>query len=387
MTREEIMKLDLEGIEARKAEIREELQAANDSAALDAIEAEKAIIEERVAQIRAAIEIETRKANMAEVLGGAGVVLDKTEEKKAMTNMEIRNTKAYIDAYARYLMSEDDKECRALLTENVSGSLPVPEFVEEIIQTAWDNDQILSRVTRTYIRGNLKVAFELAAGAAVVHTEGTSAVSEESLSLGIVTMIPANVKKLVRISDETVAMGGEALLRYVYDEVTYQIIRQLSKLVILDIAGASTSSSSTAVGVPKVNAAPAINTIPTAFANLSDEARDVVVIINKLTYADFHAAYAAGNFAVDPFLGFPVLYNSALPAYDDASDNAVYGIVGDLRGVRVNYPEGDDVVIKWDDLTESDADIVRILGRQYAAHAVTAPGRFVNLTKPAAVTT
>ncbi len=46
MTREEIMELDLEGIEVRKAEIREEVKAANDSAALDAIEAEKAIIEE-----------------------------------------------------------------------------------------------------------------------------------------------------------------------------------------------------------------------------------------------------------------------------------------------------------------------------------------------------
>ena len=45
MTREEIMELDLDGIEARKAEIREEIKTA-DSAGLDAIEAEKVIIEE-----------------------------------------------------------------------------------------------------------------------------------------------------------------------------------------------------------------------------------------------------------------------------------------------------------------------------------------------------
>lgn len=384
MTREEIMELDLDGIEARKAEIREEIKTA-DSAGLDAIEAEKAIIEERVAQIRQ--EIERRKADMAAVLGGKGKTIEKpTEERKTMTNMEIRNTKDYIDAFAKYIKTGDDKEARALLTENASGVLPVPEFVENIIKTAWENDAILSRVTKTYIRGNLKVAFERSADPAYVHTEGTSALTEESLLLGIVTMIPANIKKWIRVSDEAVAMGGETFLRYIYDELTYQIIRKLSALVIGDIAGAGTSNSASAVGIPKVNLAPAINTIPTAFANLSDEARDNVVIMNKLTYTEFHAAYAAGNFAVDPFLGMPVLYTSALPAYSAASANDVYAIVGDLRGAHVNYPEGDDVIIKWDDLSESEADLVKVVGRQYAAHAVTAPGRFVNLTKPAAGT-
>lgn len=384
MTREEIMELDLEGIEARKAEIREEVKAANDSAALDAIEDEKKIIEERVAQIRA--EIEQRKADMAEVLKGAGKTIEKMEERNTMTNMEIRNTKAYIDAFAKYIKTGDDKEARALLTENASGVLPVPEFVETIIKTAWENDAILSRVTKTYIRGNLKVAFERSADPAYVHTEGTSALTEESLLLGIVTMIPANIKKWIRVSDEAVAMGGETFLRYIYDELTYQIIRKLSALVIGDIAGAGTSNSASAVGIPKVNLAPAINTIPTAFANLSDEARDNVVIMNKLTYTEFHAAYAAGNFAVDPFLDMPVLYTSALPAYSAASANDVYAIVGDLKGAHVNYPEGDGVIIKWDDLSESEADLVKVVGRQYAAHAVTAPGHFVNLTKPAAGT-
>ena len=39
------------------------------------------------------------------------------------------------------------------------------------------------------------------------------------------------------------------------------------------------------------------------------------------------------------------------------------------------------------DLSEAEADLIKIVGRQYAAHAVTAPGRFVNVTKPSAVTT
>ena len=124
-----------------------------------------------------------------------------------------------------------------------------------------------------------------------------------------------------------------------------------------------------------------MNTIPTAFANLTDEARNNVVIMNRLTYADFQAAYAAGNFAVDPFMGMTVLYTSALKAYSAASSGEVYAIVGDLGGAQVNYPEGEGVIIKWDDLSEAEADLVKVVGRQYAAHAVTGPGRFVNVAK------
>lgn len=299
------------------------------------------------------------------------------------TNEEIRASKEYIDAYARYMISENDAEVRSLLTETVSGSVPVPVIVDEIIRTAWEKSDILSRVRKTNIKGNLKVAFELSADGAYVHTEGTAAPTEESLTLGIVTMIPRNIKKWIRISDEAIAMGGETLVRYIYDELTYQIVKKLSELVIADITGAPTSATSTAVNVPAVSANPALTTVAKAFANLSDEAANPVIIMNKLTYADFIGAQAGGNFSFDPFNGLPVIFSSALPAYSAASANQVYAIVGDLRGAQVNYPEGEGIVIKYDDLSEAEADLVKIVGRQYAAHALTACKMFCNIKKTA----
>lgn len=380
----EIKEMTIEQLEERKAAIVAELDAPE--ANLDALETEAKAIKD---------EIESRKAEAAKkaeirsaVASGGGEVIEKMKvEEKKMTNNEIRNSAEYIEAYANYIKSGDDKECRALLTETVSGTVPVPVLVDQIVRTAWDNDQILSRVRRTNFKGNLKVAFERSADAAVVHTEGTSAPSEESLVLGIVTMIPANIKKWIRISDEAVAMGGETFLRYIYDELTYQIIKKLAALVVGDIAGASTTHSSSAVGVPKVAADPAVGSVAKAMGYLSDEAANPVVIMNRLTFAAYKAAQYAASYAMDIFEGLPVLFCDALPAYASADDNAVYAIVGDLAGVTVNYPEGDGVVIKYDELTEAQADLVKIVGRQYAAHAVTAPGRFVNVTKPAAVTT
>ena len=367
----------------RRSAIAVELDAPE--ADLDALEAEVRAINDEIENRKQA---EQRKTDLrAAVANGAGEVTNKpVEEEHKMTVEEIRKSTEYINAYAEYIKSGNDKECRALLTENASGVLPVPALVDEIVRTAWDNDQILRRVRRTFFKGNLKVAFERSATAAAVHTEGTSAPSEESLVLGIVTMIPANIKKWIRISDEAVAMGGEAFLRYIYDELTYQIIKKLAAEVVNDIKGADTTHGSTAVGIPKVNAAPALGTIASAMGYLTDEATDNVVIINRLSWSAFKAAQYAGNFSVDPFEGLTVLFSDALPAYASADDNAVYAIVGDLKGAQVNFPEGDGVVIKWDDLSEAEADLVKVVGRQYAAHAVTAPGRFVNITKPAAAT-
>ncbi len=375
----EIKNMTVEQIEARKAEIAKELET--EGADLDALDVETKALNKELEARKAA---EAKKAEIRKaVANGAGKVVAKAEEQK----VETRNSKEYIDAYATYIKTGDDREARALLTENVSGTLPVPELIDGIIRTAWERDGIVSRVRRTFIRGIPRVPFERSATGAWVHTEGTTAVTEETLTLGIVEMRPATIKKWISISDEAMAMGGEAFLRYVYDELTYQIVKKLASLIVADITGSPTSSDADEVGVPKVTLAPSTTTIATAAANLSDEARDVVIIMNRLTEAAFIEAYAAGNFAVDPFQGLTKVYTSALPAYSAADASAVYAIVGDLRGVQVNYPEGDDVAIKFDDLSLAEQDLVKIVGRQYAAHDVTGPGMLVNIAKPAAVTT
>ena len=362
---------------------------------LRGLEAELDAINAELAERKAAEE--KRQEIRDAVAKGDGEVLatfEKEEERKdpTMTLEEIRKSPAYIDAYARYIKSGRDDECRMLLTEGAytsteSGPVPVPVLVEEIVHTAWERDEIMQRVRKTFIRGNLKATFERSADPAYVHTEGTSAPTEEDLELGIVTMVPANIKKWIYISDEAMTMGGEAFLRYIYDELTYQVVKKEAALGVLDIAGAGTSHTANAVGVPKANLAPSTVALRKAAANLSDAATNLVVIMNRLSEGEFLDAEILGNFSKDPFEGFTKLYSSALPAYSTADDNAVYAIVGDLRGLQFNYPEGDDVVIKVDDLSKAEEDLVKIVARKYAAHAVVAPGMFVNITKPAAATT
>ena len=378
----------MQEIETRKAAILKEME--QEGADLDALKAEMEELRQNADQIReaAAKAEETRKAIAS---GAAGITMGETRkaEKASKTVDEIRGSKEYVDAFARYLQSEDDRECRALLSENAAsgGQVPVPTLVDPIIKTAWEKNDILNRVNKTSFKGNLKSAFERAADPAYEHGEGTTAITEEDLTLGIVELKPKNIKKFIRVSDEVIATGGEALVEYVYKELAYQIIKLLAAKVVNDIKSASTSHSSSAVGIPKIEGSPDLSIVVTAEANLSDEAENVVVIINRLTGAAFHQAKVAGNFAVDPYDGLTVLYSSALPAYSTAEDNAVWMIVGDLGGEQVNYPEGEGIITKWDDLSEAEADMVKVHGRQYAAHGVTKPGMFVNVKKAAAETT
>lgn len=377
---EEIMSISAEECESRLAEIKTEMTA--EDANIDELSAEVDAINERR---KALVEAEEQRKALADkvVSDNAIPVIEERKEEKKMENIEVRNTKEYIDKYAEYIKSGDDTECRALLTENVSGTVPVPEFVYDIVKTAWEREGIMSRVRKAYIAGNLKVGFEISADPAVIHTEGGNAVTEEDLTLGVVTLVPASIKKWISVSDEVVDLRGEAFLRYIYDELTYQIAKKAADQLVSLIVGAPSTSTSSAVGVSITSAnAISIGLVAEALGKLSDEAANPVVIMNKATWSAFKAVQYAGNFNVDPFEGLDVVFNNSLKSFSAASAGDTFVIVGDLEvGALANFPNGEGIAFKYDDKTDMAKDLVRILGRQYVGLGVVGPHAFVKINK------
>lgn len=385
MSKEEIMVLDAEQIEARKAELKVELEAAETDEAMDAIKVENDLLEERKAQIK--LEIEERKKDIEAVVKGQGDVIEKVEERTEKT-MEIRNSKEYIDAYAEYIKTGNDMECRKLTTENDTtpngtGTVAVPEFVYDIVKTAWEKEGIMSLVRKSYLKGNLKVQFEISGSDAAIHTEGAAAVSEETLVLGIVQLVPQSIKKWISISDEVYDLRGEAFLRYIYDELAYRIAKKAADTLVAKIEACGTVSTTTCPGVPKMIASSVtVGSVAQAMALLSDEAANPVVIMNKATWGAFKAAEYAGSYPVDPFEGLPVVYNNTIKAFAKASTGETYAIVGDLgHGALANFPEGDGIAFKFDDLSRKKEDLIEVLGREYVALGVVAPNAFVKIVK------
>jgi len=378
---ENIKEMTVEELEARKVEIVAELD--NEGADLDKLEEEmrsiKAELEERA-------NAEAKKAEIrASVAAGEGVVVKEIEqeERKMPTINEIRDSKEYIDAYARYIKTNDDTECRALISENGSGTVAVPTMVYDIIKNAWEREGIMSRVRKSYAKGNLKVGFEISADGAVIHTEGSGAINEENLTLGIVNLVPQSIKKWISVSDEALDLSGAEFLEYIYDELTYQIAKKAADELIAKIEACGTVSTATCVGVPVIEASSAsVGTVAAAMAELSDQASNPVVIMNKQTWGVMKAAQYANKFNVDPFEGLDVVFNSTIKSFTAASTGDTYMIVGDLgEGALANFPNGEEINLKFDDITLATSDLVKVIGREFVALGVVGPKAFVKVAK------
>lgn len=369
----EINEMTIEEMEERKAAIAEEVEA--DGADLDALEEETRSINMELEARKAAA---TKKAEIrAAVAAGNGETIVKIEEEKreVKTNAEIRSSEEYINAFANYIKTNDDSECRALLSENVQGIVPVPTYLEGYIRTAWERSEIMNLVRKTYVRGNLKIGFEVSATGAVVHTEGGPAIEPEELVLGTVTLIPTSIKKLIQVSDEALDLAGREFLDWLYDELVYQITKKAEELLLSMIVEAPAEVSTESVGVPVVESSSlTMANIVTAEGLLSGEARNAVIATTRANAAALKIEAMNNKFAIDPFDGMRVVYvpQSAL--------GTALAIVGDFGlGAHANFPNGAEITIKFDDRTDMAKDLVNILGRQFVAFGLVADKAFVKI--------
>lgn len=361
----------MEGVQARGAEIVADLETCDESA-IEERKLEMDMLEER----KKAIELEAieKRAKMLEVIEGAGEIIEESkEEKKKMTNIEVRNSKEYIDAFVEYVKKGYDlekvgAERRALLTENATdyGTIAVPTYIAQRIETAWENDELMRRVRRTFVPGNLKVGAEVSATGAVVHAEGGSPIDPEDLVITYIDLIPEYLKKMVEVSHTAMALTGTAFLDYLYDEIEYQIVKLAGARAIDAMLNSALSATSTLSGATATAA-----DIIQAEGKLGGQAANAVLIMTRSTAADLKAAALSAGYGYDPFDGMPVIYVDAT-----ALQGAAF-IVADLTGVQANFPEGDDVRFIFDELTKAPENIVRIIGRLLVAVNVIAGGKVV----------
>lgn len=388
----EIKNMSIAEIEARLAEMKAQIESAESEEQLNEMKEtfteERKLLSERKAEL---VELETRKAEAKAITEGTMVpkVIEERKEETSMKKVEeYRNSKEYIDAFAEFLKTGKPDECRALLSTNVgeAGDVAIPDMVSDIIKTDWVQSELLGLVKTIEVPGNYIQQFEVSAGDAVIHNEGSGAVSEEELSLGIVKLIPESIKKWISISDEVMDMKGQAFLEYVVKELSYKISVKAEDVLIDKIVALPTSATETTVNAKVVKAGAAVTTIATALGELNAEAKNPVVVMNPSTKAAYVAAARTANFAMDPFEGLKVILTNNLPAIGSASENDCYAIVGDFGyGALANFPNGKKITIKVDDKTKMTEDLVRVLGREYVAIEPVACRAFVKITKPAAV--
>lgn len=352
----EIKEMQMSDIEKRSAEIEELLKS--EDADIDSLTKEVEEMEARKAQILA--EVEQRKQEMADALKNAKEVEEIPQERtNKMDIKEFRNSPEYIDAFAEYIKGNDKEMRTLLLSENVEGTVAIPSIVEDRIWTDWDKSPILSRVRKVFVKGNYRVGYEASATGAVIHTEGTNAPQDETLTLAYIDFVAKYVKKWIKVSDTVLALRGEAFLNYLYDEFGHQIALAIENAIVAELIASSLTA--------KVTNALDSTAVMAAFARLSDEATNPVAIMSKARYAAIlNERTTAGAKIDDPFNGMEVLFNNTLT-------NGI--LVVDLDGVVANFPEGLDFKFIFDDKSLAEADLIKIVGKvMMDAHLVRPNG-------------
>lgn len=371
MTREEVMILDMEGCEERAAKIAEETRDASEEI-LAELSAELDMIEERKNIIKA--EAEEKRTAMEEVLAGEGEVIEeKQEERKTMDNIEIRKSAEYLDAWVENLKGRASEEQRTLLTTNAgeNGTISVPTYVEDRIETAWESNEIVRRAKKSYFKGNLKVGFEASAEGAQEHQEGGQAITEEALEVEFTELIPQTFKKMVKYSTEVLDIKGEAFVDYIVDEIEYQMAKTIG-----DNAIKAAVSESTPLKQVYTAAGSSLTTADVVGAEglLAGDANPVL-ITTRANAAAMKAAVLSAGYGYDPFDGMEVVYVD-LAALTNNGHTAL-GVVADLSAWQINFPNGDDVKFVFDEYTDAPSDIVRVIGRVMAGVGVVAPYKTV----------
>lgn len=366
MTREEINALDMDSLEKRAGEIAEETREAT-AETLEILTAELDAIEERKAAIMA--EAVEKRAQAAAVINGAGEVIEEKEankEERKMADIEVRASKEYLDAWVENIKGRASAEQRVLLTQNAqNGTIAVPTYASNRIETAWENNEIMRRVRRTYFPGNLKVGYEASAEGAQPHAEGGEAITEEALVVNFVELIPVTVKKMVRYSTEVLDMKGEAFVDYIVDEIEYQLVKGTETGLLAAVQrGTNPLVQTYNFGQGDLTTAAIINA-----EGLLVGDSNPVLIMGRGTAAALKAAVIAGQYGYDPFDGMDVIYADGL--------GANVAIMADLSAWQANFPSGDEVKFVFDEYTEAAADIVRVIGRMMVAFGVVAPGKTV----------
>ena len=390
--------MNLEQIEKRKKELLEEIEKAETKERIAELQEEvrklnedKEKLEEEAREKRNLLnEIADGKGKKIE--GGASTTMTREERSKKLK--DILSSEAYEIAYAEDIKHNTDKNTRSLLTDLVTGgSVPVPTYLEERINTNWESNEIYNLVNKTYFKGVAKIPFELSATDAEMHEEGAAAPNEEQLVLGTVEIKPATIKKWITISTEALELKGREFLDYIYDEIEYRIIKKLAGNIVNAIITAPTAATATAASITITQATRdvTVSDLITALGDISAEAKNVVYVMNKKTFYGkvINLTASTGQPIFTPvadngelrpnIFGHPVVFSDDLKEQDGTTTHETDIIVGDLSGVTVNHPGERNVNFVTDPYSLAEDDLVKIVGKLMANAKVTKDKHFALL--------
>ena len=226
-----------EEIEARKMEIREEVEATEDESVLDELNKEVDTLNEEIEEI----EEHEEKEDIGEQLEEGEVVaeevsveeVDNNEERKGGINMEYRT------AYLKKLQGKElnEEERSALVSANAA--IPT-ETMDTIFEKVVKKVPMLDEITLLRVKGNVDFYVEGTRTDGVNHTEAQS-YDDASITLTKVSLAGTEVVKKVQISDKVREMSIDAFEGWLTDMLADSIANAIEAKIFGAIVSGGTS--------------------------------------------------------------------------------------------------------------------------------------------------
>lgn len=230
-----------EEIEARKVEIRKEVESTEDiekveelEKEVDALNEEETQIDEQEKDKKTAEEMEEKKSVVKEV---------KMEERK------MENEKEYRDIYLSNLMGKElNEEERSILVAE-DGAIP-EETQNTIFEKIVKKAPMLDEITLLNVKGNVSFYVEGTRTDGADHTEG-AAITESEVPLIKVDLAGTEIVKLVTISDTVKTMSISAFENWLTDMLSDSIANAIETKILnkIESTGTSVTGSLDAAGL------------------------------------------------------------------------------------------------------------------------------------------
>lgn len=304
-----------EEIEARLSAIRSEMDAPD--ADIDALTEEVRTLKEELTQLETTAE--KRRKLRESVTGGAGSVIRTFGSNADSDEPFALDSEEYRTAWLKHLQGRDltaDEE-RAFTVSNGAISQLV---VNDIMTVVRDHAPLLERVTVVYSASKITYYVEGTVSEAQDHTENAT-ISADSDTITAVSLTPAEITKLVQVSESARQMSVAAFNAWLTSMLGEAIARKINGKIISAIDTAATSAGTTIttatvqtlLGSVKGSSLAVLcnrKTLYTMLLPLQDNSKNSIV------------TFAGGN-------GSARLYGYDILVDDNVKENVV--IAGDLR--------------------------------------------------------
>lgn len=228
----------LDAIEARMSAIAQELE--QPGADLDALEAEVRSLKDERTQITQAAE--RRAQILREVSAGGGTVIRTFDQGLPEKRSYTPESAEYRSLWLRSLQGQEltDVEKRAYTTANGAIATMTANAIMEVVR---DHAPLLERMTVIYSPSTVTYYVEGTNNAAEDHTEN-AAISAAADTLTKITLVPAEIVKLIQIGEATRTMSVDAFEAWLAKNLGEAIARKINEKIIAAIVAAASSAGS-----------------------------------------------------------------------------------------------------------------------------------------------